>query len=707
LQSGALSFTTPVISSNTTYHALARNLASGCTAAQRVPVTAVINNIVSFNPFPDSIGACGNATTINAGAGFSSYNWSNGSVNPSITPTTSGWYSCTVNQQTCPVKDSFFLTLIRANINNNDTVICAGKSILLVAAQNLLSNTNYAWSNGGTGITQLVSPIVTTTYSLTVSANGVSCVDTVRISVGGQTPAAPASITITPLVTNICGARKYRYSAPALPSGTTGYVWSFTGMALNGATIDSGNVNSQRLILSFSSNAAAAAGDSVRVQYNSNCGLTNIRSIRLTNTLLSVPATPASIVIQPIAQNVCNARKYRYIAPNLPLASTTTGAATGWKWDFIGSLAEFATIDSGDVNAQKVVLVFSNNAAAIAGDSVRLFYSSGCGDSKMRLLRLSNTALKSPAAPASITIQPIQTNVCGARKYRYIAPNLPLATTTSGAATGYVWSFIGALSSSMSIDSGSLTSQKLTVTFTSNDVALVGDSVRVLYTSGCGNSLRRSIKLSNLKLAAPAAPASITTQIKSDLCGARTYRYIGPSVLPSATTSNGAATGYLWTSPIGTVGSTGTIDSGTVNSRIITVTYTSNAAATTGDSIKLQYTSGCGNGAVRALKLTNLVKNCLNSGVPIFSKIKMPSMEVSPNPNDGNFRLRINDLDIHENYNIVITDQLGNLIHKELVKSNFNQFDKFIQLSDKIRPGIYWIRITGSKLNKAIRIVIQ
>jgi hypothetical protein len=422
---------------------------------------------------------------------------------------------------------------------------------------------------------------------------------------------------------------------------------------------------------------------------------------------LSVPATPASIVIQPIAQNVCNARKYRYIAPNLPLASTTTGAATGWNWDFIGSLAEFATIDSGDVNAQKVVLVFSNNAAAIAGDSVRLFYSSGCGDSKMRLLRLSNTALKSPAAPASITIQPIQTNVCGARKYRYIAPNLPLATTTSGSATGYVWSFIGALSSTMSIDSGSLTSQKLTVTFTSNDVALVGDSVRVLYTSGCGNSLRRSIKLSNLKLAAPAAPASITTQIKSDLCGARTYRYIGPSVLPSATTSNGAATGYLWTSPIGTVGSTGTIDSGTVNSRIITVTYTSNAAATTGDSIKLQYTSGCGNGAVRALKLTNLVKNCLNSGVPIFSKIKMPSMEVSPNPNDGNFRLRIKDLDIHENYNIVITDQLGNLIHKELVKTNFNQFDKFIKLSEKIRPGIYWIRITGSKLNKAMRIVIQ
>jgi hypothetical protein len=708
LQSNSLSFTTPVISSNTTYYALARNLSTGCLAAQRVPVTAVINNIVSFNPFPDSIGACGNSTTINAGSGFSSYNWSNGSLNPSITPTTSGWYSCTVNQQTCPVKDSFYLTLIRANINNNDTAICVGKSLLLVAAQNLLSNTSYAWSNGGNGITQLVSPTVTTTYSLTVSANGVSCVDTVRISVSGQTPAAPASITITPLVTNVCGARKYRYSAPALPSGTTGYVWSFTGLALTGATIDSGNVNSQRLILSFSSNVAAAAGDSVRVQYNSNCGLTNIRSIRLTNTLLSVPAAPTSIVIQAIAQNVCNARKYRYNAPNLPLASTTTAAATGWNWELIGSLAEFASIDSGDLNSQKIVVTFSTNAASASGDSIKLNYSSGCGLGKTRSLKLSNTALKSPAAPASITIQPIQTNLCGARKYRYIAPNLPLATTTSGAATGYVWSFIGALSSTMSIDSGSLTSQKLTVTFTANDAALAGDSVRVLYTSGCGNSLRKSSKLSNLKLSAPAAPSSIAIQIKSDVCGARTYRYIAPATLPIATTTTGAASGYLWTTPFGTVGSTGTIDSGDVNSRIITVSYSSNAAASVGDSIKLRFTSACGNGSFKAQKLSNLAKSCFSSGNPIYTKQQSGRMEISPNPSDGNFRLKIRNNNTGlADMKITIIDQLGNVVFTEMSKSNFGQYDQRINLSQRIRPGVYWVRFESANESESKRIIIQ
>jgi hypothetical protein len=160
--------------------------------------------------------------------------------------------------------------------------------------------------------------------------------------------------------------------------------------------------------------------------------------------------------------------------------------------------------------------------------------------------------------------------------------------------------------------------QRFTVTFTSNLAAATGDSVRVLYTTaGCGNSARKAAKLANTLLAAPAAPASITIAIKADVCNARKYRYIAPSPLPGATATAGAANGYLWSTPTGTVGSTGTIDSGSVNSSIITVTYTSNAAAGVGDSIRLLYTSaGCGNGAIKAAKLSNLVK----AGCPPIAK---------------------------------------------------------------------------------------
>lgn len=149
------------------------------------------------------------------------------------------------------------------------------------------------------------------------------------------------------------------------------------------------------------------------------------------------------------------------------------------------------------------------------------------------------------------------------------------------------------------------------------------------------------------------------------------------------------------------------IDSGTVDSRIITITYSSNAAASTGDSIKLQYTSGCGNSAFKAQKLSNLVKTCVNSGNPITSKNNMTGMEVYPNPNEGHFRLRINNIEPNENYTISLSDQMGNLVHREFVKTNYNQFEKFIQLSDKIRPGIYWIRFIGSKTNQVLRLVVQ
>jgi hypothetical protein len=114
----------------------------------------------------------------------------------------------------------------------------------------------------------------------------------------------------------------------------------------------------------------------------------------------------------------------------------------------------------------------------------------------------------------------------------------------------------------MTVDSGDLNSQRFTVTFTSNAASAAGDSVRVLYTTaGCGNSARKSAKLSNTLLSAPAAPATLVIATKSDVCNARTYRYIAPAVLPGATATAGAANGYLWSTPTGTVGSPGTIDS--------------------------------------------------------------------------------------------------------------------------------------------------
>jgi hypothetical protein len=525
-------------------------------------------------------------------------------------------------------------------------------------------------------------------------------------------PAAPTAVTITAIQTNVCGARKYRYAAPNLPIATTtagaatGYVWDFVGTLKETMTIDSGDLNSQRFTVTFTSNAAAIIGDSVRVYYTSDCGNSLYKAAKLSNTALGVPAAPTAITITPLQINVCGARKYRYAAPSLPIATTTAGAANGYLWDFTGSLTSIMTIDSGDVNSQRFTVTFTSNAAAAIGDSVRVLYTTnGCGNSLRKAAKLSNTALGVPAAPTAITITPIQTNICSARKYRYAAPNLPIATATAGAANGYLWDFTGSLASTMTIDSGDLNSQRFTVTFTSNAAAQIGDSVRVLYTTaGCGNSLRKGAKLSNTLLGVPVAP-TITIAIKSDVCNVRTYRYTAPAVLPIATTTAGAASGYLWSTPTGTVGSTGTIDSGSVNSRIITVTYTSNAAAGAGDSIRLRYTTaGCGNGVIKAQKLSNLVK----TGCPPIAKntskvsnLLPTSMEVKvyPNPTTSQFNVEVKSSETEE-AELSVLDITGRFIKRLKVSSN-----SIVNLGSDLKSGAYILEVKQGKEVKTIRVI--
>ncbi len=662
----------------------------------------------------------------------------------SLSYTTTGVYTQTINSTNgCSRVDTLQL-FVSAGIPASPTItqtlvsnVC-GVRVYRYSANIVTNSIGYTWTlpssvGGVAGVildsgNSQISRIIKVRYTSNEAAVGGDSIKVRAFSGCGQSsirsaklinaklnvPTAPASITITPLQTNVCGARIYRYAAPTLPAATTtataatGYSWDFIGtLRLSGLIIDSGSLTSQKLVVRFSSNNSAITGDSVRVCYTSACGNSIRKSSKLTNTFIGVPLAPSSIIIQSVEQNVCNARLYRYVAPNLPAATTTACAATGWNWEIIGALAQYASIDSGDVNAQKIIFTFSSNSAAVAGDSIKLFYASGCGESKAKLSKLSNTALRAPAAPTSITIQPIQTNICNARKYRYIAPNLPVATTTTGAAKGYQWSFVGVLSSTLTIDSGSLTSQKLTVTFTSNDAALVGDSVRLLYSSDCGNSLRKSSKLSNTLLSAPLAPSSIAIQTVSDVCGARKYRYIAPAILPIATTTVGAASGYLWSTPTGIVGSTGTIDSGTVNSQKITVTYTSNAAAST-DSIRLRYTSDCGNGAIKAQKLSNLSKTCFASGSSSNEFLRNNTeikTSIYPNPNHGKFNLFIQTGQMKKSLaTIQVIDMLGKVVNVRVVENNNGVINTNLNLN--LNEGIYYVKYILANVSNSVRMVV-
>jgi peroxiredoxin family protein len=696
----------------------------------------------SLNGGADSIIFCGTSTTINATSGFATYLWSNGLTTSSITANTSGWYKCTVTQGTCIAIDSVYLRISNVvpttptaiTITALQTNVCgARKYRYSVPVSTVASSTGYLWSFQGPLYSSMTidsgslnSRVLTVTYTSNVVASLSDSVKCRYTSICGNSltkgakltntalnvPAAPASITITSVAQNICGNRLYRYTAPNLPAATTttgvstGWVWELTGSLSEYSNIDSGDVNTQKILVSFSSNDASAAGDSIKLFYTSDCGDSKTKASKLTNTALKAPTAPASITITSLQTNECGARRYRYTAPALPAATTTTGVATGYVWDIIGALS--ATVDSGSLTSRIFTATFSSNAASAIGDSVRVYYTSDCGNSLRKASKLTNALLSAPSVPATITITALQTNVCGARKYRYTAPALPAATTTAGVATGYIWDIIGALSAT--VDSGSLTSRIFTATFSSNAASAVGDSVRVYYTSDCGNGLRKAAKLTNTLLGTPLAPASITIQLKSDVCNARTYRYIAP-VLPVASTTAGAATGYIWTSPFGALGSTGVIDSGNVNSKIITVTYSLNAAAAAGDSIKLQYSSGCGNGALKVQKLSNILKAC--PPLPGFSKsttIAVSSilgMQIFPNPNNGNFTIKINTGVVSKaNALIEIRDIQGRLIHSINTQNINGVINEQVQ-KNGLTGGVYVVTYRIGYVRKSMKMVVE
>jgi hypothetical protein len=535
------------------------------------------------------------------------------------------------------------------------------------------------------------------------NVSGCDSVVTLHLTIQSVVPTKPATITQT-LVSNVCGARVYRYSASAIANGLQ-YLW-LVPTSLGGDTsaiiIDSGNINSKTILVRYVSNNGASTTDSIKVASFNGC--TSIyTAAKLTITAMKVPAAPLTFTGIAVKGSSCGARTYRITAPSLPTATSTLPAATGYVWSFVGNLSNYITIDSGTVNSQVIIIRCTSNEAAAVGDNIRLLYTSSCGNSQWKSIKMTITKLSPPALPTFTAT--LVSNECGARIYRYTASALTPGGVYVGAATGYVWSFTGSLGSNAVIDSGDVSSQKIRVRFTSNNAASVGDNVRVAFTSDCGNSLWKSYKLTNTALLTPT-PASITQTLVTNTCGARVYRYTAPA-LTNATTTAAATTGYSWTLPIGNVGSTGTLDSGSLSGRTIRIIYTSNAAAATSDSIKVAYVSACGTGNSKAIKLTNLVK----TGCPAITKLpysktnnnqnNQSSMQVTvfPNPSKSNFNLQVTTAN-KEVVTARVLDLQGRFIKSIMVTPYQTQ-----TLGSDLKAGVYLIEVRQGQQVKTMRVV--
>jgi gliding motility-associated-like protein len=224
------------------------------------PPAIDLNEIVTGNVCDNVSGSIVLAPSGGTGQSFS-FQWSDGSTGSSLTGLAPGSYSVTVTDSLgCNQSGTFTINSITpiAVSASNAQSICVGDSASISCTVNGgAAPFNYAWSNGSSGVSQIVFPTSSTTYTIIVTdANGCSAQSSVAINV---TPYP--SLQVNPPV-DIC----YGLSTQLTATGASTYSWSpATGLSDPNSANPTASPNSTTNYIVTAANGNCVVTDSVLV----------------------------------------------------------------------------------------------------------------------------------------------------------------------------------------------------------------------------------------------------------------------------------------------------------------------------------------------------------------------------------------------------------------------------------------------------------
>lgn len=145
-------------------------------------------NVTILPPFTVDLGAditvtfCSAPVTLDAGNNGMLYLWSNGATTQTITVSASGTYYVAVsNGGLCSIMDTINVTINPLSLSvdlGNDTILCAGQSVMLDAGNTGL---NFMWNTGATS--QMLTVSTSGTFSVMVMDGNCMAMDTVNVIV--------------------------------------------------------------------------------------------------------------------------------------------------------------------------------------------------------------------------------------------------------------------------------------------------------------------------------------------------------------------------------------------------------------------------------------------------------------------------------------------------------------------------------------------
>lgn len=164
----------------------------------------------------DTLICQGSSITLNAGAGYTSYLWQDGSTNQTHTVNTSGQYKVTVtNSNGCSTSDSITVNIAApvASLNLGMDIISCNGGVIVIDAGNGFST--YQWQDGATN--QKYTVYQPGKYWVTVSSCGNTSSDTITVTWESSIP-----FTITQ-EGDLCGGKSVALKAD--PSNLASYIW--------------------------------------------------------------------------------------------------------------------------------------------------------------------------------------------------------------------------------------------------------------------------------------------------------------------------------------------------------------------------------------------------------------------------------------------------------------------------------------------------
>lgn len=451
--SGATTFTwstgatTPSITAsptvNTTYTVTGAN--GVCTSTALVNI--IINTSGTISVTSPSAICSGQAATLSGGTA-NSYTWSTGATTQSIsvTPTTTTNYTLNATLAGgCVVSNT-----VTVNVTPNPTVtatsagsICAGSSATLTA----LGATSYLWSDGSTTSINILTPTVTTVYTVTGTTGNCSSTATTSIFVTAQPTVSAGSFTV-------CAGQ----SATLTANGATSYTWDpFPGL----------NVVNQ----SFTAAPAATTIYTVIGSVN-NCTATTTASIVIGTSLsMTINTSPSTICSGQTAtlSAISTATGYAWsngattasIFVN-PLVNTTY-TVTGTKGTCTGTASANVTVNalpSLTVNANSICA--GGSATLIASGAATYSWSNGSNNTpSITVSPLTNTTYTVVGEVGSCSVASVY-NVSITPSPTITTANATIcnggtATLTANGATSYTWLPSGTQSNSIIVTPSSNT----------------------------------------------------------------------------------------------------------------------------------------------------------------------------------------------------------------------------------------------------------